>query len=220
MRHIRPITTVLAAVAAVTLALALTAGASARRIALTEQNFLASWTPTSPIAFNAAGHAIRCPVTIDGSFHSRTVSKVCGQLVGYVNRAIVANSVCTNGHFTAQTETLPWHIRYLRFSGTLPIISLLYIVLVGGRFTFETAEGILCEMGTTAEHPAVGNIEIRREGETGFLKAERLIALPEFTIPLGGGFICRLGGEVSFEGTANLTGTTAGRTRTLVTLVQ
>jgi hypothetical protein len=216
--HIRSKLAIAALAATALMALAVSS-ASARRIATTEQNFLASWSAGSPLNFEAAGNNIRCPVTLDGSFHSRTLSKVCGQLVGYINQAIVANSACTNGHATALTETLPWHIRYFRFSGTLPIITLISIQLIGARFQIETAGGTKCLPTTSAEHPAVGNINVTQE-ELGALKATELVALPEFTIPLSGGFACSLAGSGRFSGGGSVASSEAGRRLILVTLVQ
>jgi len=98
---------------------------------------------------------VRCPVTLEGSFHSKTTSKVAGQLVGYISRVTVGNASCTSGHSTALTETLPWHITYEGFTGTLPRITEIHILLVGAAFRFELL-GSFCLARTTTTEPAEG----------------------------------------------------------------
>lgn len=90
---------------------ALVANAAANRIALSTPSFRATWTN---LEWQAAGglFTIRCPVTIEGSFHSNTISKVLEALIGYVTRAAVgAPAACTGGTVTMLTSVLPWHIR-------------------------------------------------------------------------------------------------------------
>ena len=95
-----------AATAAVVLGAAVSS-ASARRIEVSSQRFHQVWTS---ISFAGEFATTTCPVTLEGSFHSKTTSKVAGQLVGYISRVTVGNASCTAGHSTALTETLPWHI--------------------------------------------------------------------------------------------------------------
>jgi hypothetical protein len=217
MRHF---TTSALALTAAALAMALAvSGASARRIAASEANFLVAWPPSSPIVLEAAGNTIRCPVTIDGSYHSRTISKVCGLLIGYINQAIVGNSACTSGHMTALTETLPWHIRYFRFRGGLPMIEEFDLLIVGARFKDEASGGLECLWGTTNAHPGVGAVNLTSEVEEGLIVAS-MSALPEFTIPLSGGeFLCSLAGNMHIEGRGNVSGTAVGRPAITVRLV-
>jgi hypothetical protein len=59
-----------------------------------------------------------CPVTLEGSYHSRTFAKVIGALIGYVTRAVLG--VCPRGSATVLLPTLPIHARYAGFGGTLP----------------------------------------------------------------------------------------------------
>jgi hypothetical protein len=73
-----------------------------------------------------------CRVTLEGSLHARTIAKVAGALVGYVTR--VQTGQCSVTETRILTETLPWHIRYNSFSGTLPNITLLF-VRVRGAFS-------------------------------------------------------------------------------------
>ena len=94
--------------------------ASARRFELSNQRWLAIWTS---LEFTVGScEPVLCPVTLEGSFHSRTLSKVSGQLVGHVTAAFVRNP-CTNGTATMLSKRLPWHLRYDRFIGALPNIT-------------------------------------------------------------------------------------------------
>jgi hypothetical protein len=188
--------------------------ASARRFETSEQGFLARW---SPLIFNAAGNRISCPVTLEGSFHSKTLSKVCGQLIGYVTRAQVPTGLeppCQNGTATALTETLPWHILYVSFAGRLPSISSIRIKLIGAKFQVRAA-GVTCLTATTNANPAFGDIQVGASGE-----ANRLRALPEFGIPLRGEFVCGFAGNGSFEGTAEVFTLVTPQARITIRLVQ
>jgi hypothetical protein len=158
--------------------------ASARRIRVSEQGFLARW---NALSFIAAGRTVACPVTLEGSFHSKTLSKVCGQLIGYVSTAQVPtnDSVhCTGGTATALTEMLPWHIQYVSFAGVLPRITRIRIQLVGARFQVTPAGLSACLAGTTQAAPAAADIEITPEEEGIEPLARTITALSEFLIPL------------------------------------
>jgi len=130
--------------------------ASARRIEVSSQRFHQVW---SSLNFVGQFATVKCPVTLEGSFHSKTTSKVIGQLVGYISRVTVGNSSCTSGHATALTETLPWHITYEGFSGILPRITEIHLLLVGAAFRFELLGGS-CLARTTTTEPAEGWIFI------------------------------------------------------------
>jgi hypothetical protein len=136
--------------AAAALASALTT-ASARNLSLSNQNFRIVWTPltiTEDGIFN-----IRCNVTLEGSFHYRTIVKTLGSLIGFITRAEVDRATCrTNTSFrvdmatwngreliltAATANTLPWHVTYEGFNGTLPTITGVRILLRSIRFTLE-----------------------------------------------------------------------------------
>lgn len=143
--------------------------ASARRLEVSEQRFLAIWTSLN---FSGGfGPTVLCPVTLAGSFHSRTISKVSGQLVGYVTEASVDSPNCTNGHATVRTETLAWHVQYNSFTGTLPEIGTIKIQLVGARFRIEDS-GVTCESTTSQSRPAFGTITREANGGLLVIRAE------------------------------------------------
>jgi hypothetical protein len=131
--------------------------ASARRLEVSEQKWDAIWTS---LEFSSGGTAIRCPVTLLGSFHSKVLSKVSGQLVGYVNIAEVASTVCTGGRARALRETLPWHVRYDSFAGGLPAITSVRIQLVNANFLVEAFGFVSCLYTTSARTPGFGTINL------------------------------------------------------------
>ena len=119
------------AMAAATLLLAgVAASASARSLSTSEQSLRATW---SSVEFAGSGATIRCRVTLEGSFHARSISKVRGALAGAVTRAIIGHP-CTGGEAWADNGTeseplgtapnkLPFHITYESFQG----LSLIHI---------------------------------------------------------------------------------------------
>jgi len=95
--------------------------AFAGRLSVSSQTFRATF---SELIESTGELSNTCHVTLEGSFHSRTIRKVEGTLIGYITR--VTTGQCTLGT-TILTETLPWHISYLGFSGTLPEITLMLV---------------------------------------------------------------------------------------------
>jgi hypothetical protein len=100
---------------------ALVGTASARNLSISNQNIRATWTAME-FSNPSAGVLVRCPVTLEGSLHSRTIAKVLNSLIGFITRAIVGEGSCTGGTARVRTETLPWHVTYQGFTGTLPNI--------------------------------------------------------------------------------------------------
>jgi hypothetical protein len=93
----------------------------------------------------------RCPVTLESSFHAATIAKVRKSLIGYATTARFGT--CESGRVTVLTETLPWHLTYESFSGPLPNITRIRILLVGMSFLTEQL-GFRCLLKATAEAAA------------------------------------------------------------------
>jgi hypothetical protein len=139
----------LTAIGAATLLLtAITTNATARNLSTSEQSFRATFASLEFIA----GATIRCRLTLEGSFHTRTIAKVANSLVGAITRAIVAHPGCTGGEAWAdngiETEPLgtapnklPYHLQYEGFAGTLPAITTLNLAV--SRFSFVVQGTIL-----------------------------------------------------------------------------
>lgn len=83
------------------------------------------------------------------SFHSRTVAKSVGALIGALTRIDVQTNNCTGG--TARpSRPPPWHFVYEGFTGTLPSIATARIAIQ--RFQFEViVAGRTCRYGTATD---------------------------------------------------------------------
>jgi hypothetical protein len=140
--------------AALIMLAALATTASAAHLRDSSQNIRAVWTGLE----YEAGVTVRCPVTVEGSFHSSTISKTAGALIGYISRAIIGEASCSGGRARTLTENLPWHIRYASFEGTLPNITRVNLNVIGIRFlllaTFPIIGSVSCLYVTEASHPA------------------------------------------------------------------
>jgi hypothetical protein len=141
-----------ALLAGVSLACAVT-GSSARNLAMSNQTFRSTWAPisfTEPSGFAV----IRCHLTLEGSFHSRTIPKVARLLIGNITRVAVNQSTCREDIFgsparlipwngvetslgTTIGQSLPWHLTYEGFTGTLPNIVGITVLLSGVKFNLE-----------------------------------------------------------------------------------
>jgi hypothetical protein len=194
-------------------ALALTANASARSFSVSEKEFEVLF---KPLEFVAAGNTMRCPITLLGHFNERTIAKVAGQ-VGVIRHVEPTTSgepsPCTGGTLTILTETLPWRLNYVGFTGRLPAIERVRLSLVGIAFRITFRGSLTCLAGTTAREPAFGEVAVGTGG-----RVENLRLDETRTIRLGGGFLCELAGESHFAGTGtvlNLPGT-ASVTVTLI----
>ncbi len=182
--------------------------ASANRLSLSH---LTNRAIFNPLEFRGGVGAARCRVTLEQSFHSATLTKTVGALVGYVTGVTVARP-CAAGEATALTETLPWHLQYGGFTGTLPQFRGLILNMVGAAFRVnESVFGISCLARSTQERPSVGIVEgIEWErGNNGIVRT--LVADESREIPCGS-FAGRFGG------TATVT-ESAGSTNVLIRLI-
>lgn len=187
------------------------ATAPAGRLSVTNQNFSVTW---SGLRFNE-GRAV-CPVTLEGSFHARTITKTSAAQIGYIQRA--RTSACSVGTAVflsvedGQTSTLPWPIRYDSFTGTLPAIGSVRWHLVGFSYRivkeFET-----CLYVSTTARPAL--LDVTRE-ERGALTTGRFFgteAIPLFAGNIG---VCEQSGLLGAGGAVTLQGSSTRVTLTLI----
>jgi hypothetical protein len=124
--HRKLIITTLAATA---LFASLAASASARNISITNRNIRVAF---EPLVFNSELARTSCRVTMEGSFHCATISKVNRALIGYISRATSDQGTCRSSAFSltlvVRQETLPWHLTYLGFRGRLPAAILILLL--------------------------------------------------------------------------------------------
>ncbi len=151
-KAIRPL---LAIAGATVLLAALVSAASANHISSSSRTIRATWRTMEFIP--PVGETVRCPVTLEGSLHSSTIAKVVGALIGYITRASIISSGCAGGHATILTSTLPWHVRYRGFAGTLPNITRIETGVIGSSFLVEGTFGIECLYVSSASEPTIGN---------------------------------------------------------------
>ncbi|HEX7291736.1 MAG TPA: hypothetical protein VF250_11485 [Conexibacter sp.] len=94
---------------------ALVSTATARTFSVTSQTWRATYRALETRW--GESEASRCALTLEGSFHARTMTKSAGSLIGYVTRAVL--EACASGSATVLQSTLPWHIQYASFTGIL-----------------------------------------------------------------------------------------------------
>jgi hypothetical protein len=174
---------ILASLAATLLMATALGSASARVFSLTNRNYRIVWRPLEFIEPNARFGTVRCPVTLEGSFHSSTISKVENALMGYVSRATTAATSCTGGSLTIHQESLPWRVTYRGFTGMLPSITEIIFSLLGPSMTIHEAV-FTCNVTVTNEHASFGRIFIEIMGGGG--RELEYFAMDETLIPVTG----------------------------------
>ena len=182
--------------------------ASARSLSVSNQNARLTW---SSLEFSG-GVTVRCRVTLEGSFHSRTIAKVARTLTGAITRANVDEANCTNGNGRPRNETLPWHLTYEGFTGTLPNINAVFTLI--SRVRFNTVVPGLCtgDYGTATDNiTGRANLNASRE----ITELEPVAGRNRTTLNSGTAF-CPVSGTFSGRGTVTLLGTT---TRIRVSLI-
>jgi hypothetical protein len=187
-RHIRLL---LAGLAATAILAAAVGTASAQRLSLSNQQIRVVWTSLE-LTNSITASTVRCAVTLEGSFHSRTIVKVRELLIGYITRANVQNNQCTGGRATILNETLPWHVTYQSFRGTLPRIEEILLNLIRAGFDIEIPGVNNCKAITSLANPARGIVRIiTASGVVETLRADESASIPLSNAP--GGFACGLG---------------------------
>lgn len=174
-------------------------GAHASKLSLEERGFRFTWTRLE-VKFTyaeATETQIGCPVTLQGSFHSRTLAKARGALIGQVSTASVAEASCraAEGSFSGKLQalrTLPWHVTYQGFTGTLPLIQTIRIRAAGAAFrvyelpTFGMPVDNSCLFASTAETPLAFNVSVNARFELVNVRMEE--AGPNMPFSTGGLF--------------------------------
>ena len=208
MRHLRKL--ILATIAATLFMILMITAASANRLRLSSKNIRIVWTEM--ILTNGAGGEglITCPVTLEGSIHSATVSKVIGSLVGHINRATIAEASCRGGRATISQASLPWHTTFEGFTGTLPRIASMILSLQGVNFVIEVF-GVVCGYGRPEENSrGIANVEAG--GTITSLNSDTSIAIAKLT----GGILCPSTGGFSGTASVMVQGTTTRLTVRLI----
>jgi hypothetical protein len=145
--------------AAATIALAaFVSSADAGKLEVSAQQFRVTW---NAMTFSEASTTIVCKVTLEGSFHQRTFTKTPQSLLGFITRA--SSAACTGGGVASPLPTtLPWHVRYVGFTGNLPNINGFQTQIISMSFGL-TYTFVECLIRTEPVEPA----EIRWGREMG-----------------------------------------------------
>lgn len=182
----------LVTVGATVLLSSLVGSASARSFSTTSQSLRRTFRE---FRFNGAFGNITCELTLSGSLHTRTIAKTVGALIGYINSASVGP--CREGTFTILRETLPWHMRYLAFTGTLPNIITIRENIVG--FAFRIREPLAtCLSASSASSPMV--LTFNRNTTTGVLETAELGGTIPSSCGINGTFGSNRGPVTTAEG--------------------
>jgi hypothetical protein len=187
--------------------------AHAERLEFSNNTIRAIWSSLE-LSNIVTSETVRCAVTLEGSFHSRTVEKIGGRLVGYITRGNIQNNQCTGGNATVLSETLPWHLTYSNFRGTLPRIENVLMNLIRFGFIIRTAANT-CRAITEIFRPFRGIINLNTtNGRVEGLRADETAGISLSNGP--GGALCGFGTS-KFQGTAPVTqlGSTASISMTL-----
>jgi len=176
--------------AALTLAVS-TGAASANQLSISEQDIRAVF-PEMKFSAVGGGFEVICQVIVEGTFHEDTFSKVQGTLVGLVTEAQVTEEGCAGaGTAAVVQESLPWHITYAGYLGTLPNMTSIELELHGVRFAIQNIFELCTYEGTLLLELIRGMVSTTMQPE------------PAQTIPLVEGTFCPEAGTL--EGTAPVT---------------
>ena len=107
--------------------------ASANRLSFSEATRRVTYSPLRIVPL--FGSTVSCPVTLESSLHSRTISKVPTALIGYLFRAQMGT--CESGSARFNTATLPWHRTWFSFAGALPEITSVAEGVLGMRVEIQ-----------------------------------------------------------------------------------
>lgn len=102
-------------------------------------------TGTAPVTFTGlpSGRRVTSTVTLRGNLH-RTISKVEGSLVGTITDCRVALGEAGFIFIRVRIDcnlTVPWHVRYVGFAGSLPSITSIRLLVLNVSFRIADLAG-------------------------------------------------------------------------------
>jgi hypothetical protein len=195
----RPSKLVLVALAAMfTLAFAV-GTASAGRLRTSDTDVYIIWDEISDRLTLGGELETECNVTLLGHFDSPTITKV-KEKKGDIDHAEVA--ACEPAPSIVLDETLPWEVTYQSFTGRLPTIVTVRLLLIRAAFLVEFGGFAECLATTTALNPAAGEALIGAGGAVTGLDADQDETIPLTDLPPFS-FLCD-GQEGTFDGTGDV----------------
>ncbi|HZV73229.1 MAG TPA: hypothetical protein VFF79_05905 [Conexibacter sp.] len=186
--------------------------AAASRLSVSNQQFRIVWTTLKFFDGTGGGVSIECAATLEGSFHSRTFPKTIGSLIGYVTRTAVGG--CLGGQPGFLPTSLPWPLTYEGFSGALPEITRLRL-LVRRVAMFSTTVTIECLFKENGTRQLAGELLLEEGGTITRFTFDRTLTIPLFS----GRQIEFCPAEGGLEGTGQVTLLGSATTRITLTLI-
>jgi hypothetical protein len=127
--------------------------ASAARLSVSMAWNTRGWRATwSGLTVRSPFFTTTCPLTLEGSFHTNTFSKTRSALLGYVTEAR-GGSCAALLSISPLRGSLPWHLQYEAFTGTLPNIATARLKIIGFELLIRESSGITCLVRSTEASP-------------------------------------------------------------------
>jgi hypothetical protein len=159
--------------------------ASGNNLSINEREFELVWGSLT-LTFNV-GTTVSCPTTLLGHDHNVSFVKSIGQLIGFIDH--VQRGRCTGGTATPVESSLPWHETYEGFTGTLPNITSINILIAGMSAQITTLVlglSITCQATTTGAENLTVALNIAGGRVTSTTASSGTID----TVDVGGGTNC------------------------------
>lgn len=209
--HVGTRLTLAALIATCCVSLAVGSG-SANRLSVSSNRFRITW-PSINMNDENDNTVIECAVTLEGSFHSATINKVRGALIGHVSRGIVRGETCVGGSATILQEKLPWHVTYRGFTGTLPNITGVQFDLSRSAIRVSVFGGLVsCLYQENGVVGGRGTVNVEAGGGGATLTPDPSARLPKFE----GGGLCPTEAGFTENGSVTVLGSTARITVKLI----
>jgi hypothetical protein len=194
------------------LLLGMAASSSAGKLSVSTENITATWRS---MTFSSGASRIRCPVTLEGRFVTRSIAKQNSTSIGSIERATTSFVSCVERTFVTTIQflrTFPWAFFYTAFEGTLPNINTIRLELIEFAVLL-TISGVSCLYQATLRSAQRGSL--RRNFTTGEITSFPFDATP--AIPQNG-MVFGCPTNINVEGSGEVT-RTGGTQRLTVELI-
>jgi hypothetical protein len=184
---------------AATLTLSFAVGtATAGRLRTSDTDIYVIWDELSERLTLGGELETECSVTLLGQVDTSTITKI-KEKKGDIDHTEIAG--CEPAPVVALDETLPWEVTYQSFTGRLPTIVTVRLLLIRAAFLVEFGGFAECLVTTTALNPAAAEAIIGAGGSATGLDADQDETIPFTDLPPFS-FLCD-GQEGNFDGTAD-----------------
>ena len=171
------ITTATAGLAAALLLALVRRTATASRLSYSIQGIQNSVVEPHLLRRSEGGVPITCPVTLEGSFLERTLTKVTKRASRAASRELATRRTAAKVSATILAATLPWEVTYQSFTGTLPNDNRRPLCADRRRPSRSNrGSGIVCLARTSSESPAAGEASREAGGNITSLTTDSSLA--------------------------------------------